>query len=141
MGLFKSLMGVDKHEGAINAVLANHLIETCDADFARKIVKQIASIQMSMGSGMGSNEREAIEKLNTRSRITQTNFIALACNSLGIPPNIPGYVFYVVENPFRAGSNITEEHINAAYVSIRRVFGLLTPWPGDSQSIDLLRLL
>lgn len=141
MGLFKSLLGIDKHEGAINAVLANHLIKTCDADLARKVVKQIASIQMRMGNGMGKTEREAIEKLNERSRITQTNFIALACNSLGIPPNIPGYVFYEVENPFRAGSSINEEHIRASYTTIRRKFGSLTPWPGDSQSIDLLRLL
>lgn len=141
MGLFKSLMGIDKHEGALNAVLANHLINTCDADLARKIVKQIASIQIRMGYGMGKTEREAIEKLNDRSRITQTNFIALACNSLGIPPNIPGYVFYMVENPFRAGSNITEEHISASFTTIRRKFGSLTSWPGDSQSINLLRLL
>lgn len=94
-----------------------------------------------MGRGMGKTEREAIEKLNDSSRITQTNFIALACNSLGIPPNIPGYFFNVVENPFRAGSNITEEHINAACTTIRQKFDSLTPWPGDSQSINLLRLL
>ncbi len=141
MGLFKSLMGIDKREGALNAVLANHLINTCDADLARKIVKQIASIQISMGSGMGKTELEAIEKLNERSRITRTNFIALACNSLGISPNIPGFVFYVVENPFRAGSNITDEHISASCTTIRRKFDSLTPWPGDSQSINLLRLL
>lgn len=139
MGLLKNLTGMDKHESALNAILANHLIQTCDVSLARKLVREIASIQLAFR--MGNSERDAIERLNTRSRITQTNFIALSCNSLGIPPNIPGYVFYVVENPYRAGSRTTEEHVKAAYITIRRVFPLVTPWPGDSQCIDLLGFL
>lgn len=64
MGIFKSLMGIDKHEGAINAVLANHLITTCGADLARRIVRQIASIQMAM-----EMEWERLSEMRLRSSI------------------------------------------------------------------------
>lgn len=86
MGLFGAMFGWDKSMGANNAVLASHLLENISEDLKLEITNQIILIIRSVYPRM--TEEQALLDLNNALRVAQLNFVALACDNLGIPPLI-----------------------------------------------------
>jgi hypothetical protein len=131
MGLFARLIGLDKDSAAINALLASDLIEAANNDLRQQITQGIADIAFEVYYGKRTRE-ELLEDLSNRTRVVQMQFVALACNNLGISPNVPKIEFNRVDNPYWAEGRVTED-ILAFYVRfIEKRSGVRINWPGDS---------
>ena len=141
MGLLGRLTGWDQQKDAINAVLANHLAETASPELRRKIVDRIVTIQIQVRRERASDARAIVADLSNRSRIVQMNFIALACNNIGIPPSLNGLYFENVENPYRSDNESSLNRIGVALDDLSRRSGRQLHWPGNHVRIDFLSWL
>lgn len=138
MGFLSRITGWDQQQEAHNAVLANHLVETASAELRCEIVKRLLLIQQQVrapGAGDGS---VILAQLSGQSRIVQVNFIALACNSLGIPPGLNGLCFAAVQNPYRSDNESSLSRIGVALDDLSRRSGRQLSWPGNHVKIDFL---
>src|ERR1700687_5216686 len=114
MGLFGSLIGWDQQKDAHNAVLANHLAEAASPELKKEIANRLVIIQQQVTGGGSGDPQVILSELSKRSRIIQMNFIALACNSLVIPPRLRGLSFAAVENPYRSENDSSLNRIGVA---------------------------
>lgn len=133
MGFFGSLIGWDQSMGAVNAVLASYLIEKADRADRIKIAKEVARIIMSVRPRQ--TPESLMQELSNDSRVIQMNFIALACDNLGIPPPVPNNVWTRIKNPYQLGKQIDELRISSAVDAIKRD-GVSVVWPGNNVSIN-----
>lgn len=134
MGFFGSLLGWDQTLGAVNAVLASHLIEKSSADERKEIAREIVRIVSSVQSGLTADQ--ILMNLSAESRVVQTNFIALACDNLGIAPPVRNNVWTRVENPYRTASQIDATRIDAALSAVAKQDGVRLTWPGSDRRIN-----
>lgn len=137
MGFFGRVTGWDHQKAAHNAVLANHLAETASPELRREIVARLVIIQQQVGAGIG-DAPAIVAQLSCLPRIVQMNFIALACNSLGIPSGVPGQSFAAVDNPYRADDDSSLQRIGVALDDLSRRSGRRLSWPGNAERIDFL---
>lgn len=134
MGFFSSLFGWDKSMGALNAVLANHLIENGSATTNKLIAIQVIEIVRSVNPNM--SDEMVIADLNKANRVVQMNFIAIACDNLGIPPMAPNNVWTRIQNPYLIGQQVDEHAINASIDAVSRQDKCSLTWPGNQKQID-----
>jgi hypothetical protein len=137
MGLLGRLTGWDQYNEAFNAVMASHLIDTADADLRQKIAKQIVDLLLMKMTGTTEG---LLADLSREPRIVQMQFVALACNSLGIAPNIPNMCFSKVLSPYRAEGSATEDDFASVVRFLQKVRGVRINWPGDSVKVDFIKL-
>ena len=138
MGLLGRLTGWDQQKEAHNAVAASHLAQSASPELRREIVNRLVLIQQRVrGSATGAT-RAILLDLSLQPRIVQTNFIALACNSLGIPPALRGQTFAEVVNPYGANNESALSRIEVALVDLSRRSGERLAWPGNNVRIDFL---
>jgi hypothetical protein len=136
MGLIGRLTGWEQMLEANNAVVASHLVENASDDVKLAIIEELIAIQFRVqGHYAGSIER-ILDDLNSQPRSVQMNFVALACISLGIGPDIPGLQFDPVKNPYLAKNATTEEKIWSSIGWISRRHGTTVNWPGESSRVD-----
>ena len=136
MGLFGTLTGWDQQGEAVNVVLASQLIETASPELRQKIAKRIAELILEKIRG---TPEEVLEKLSHRSRVVQMQFVALACNNLGISPNVPRVeCFHTVVNPNLAEGRC-EDRIASAVSTVEK-YGAHFKWPGDNVKVDFIKL-
>jgi hypothetical protein len=138
MGFLGRMTGWGRQKDAHNAVLADHLAKTASAELKKAIAERLVVIQQqAVGGGSGSPEM-LLRGLSYRPRIVQMNFIALACNSMGIPPGLPGQSFVAVENPYLADNDSSLARIGVALDDLSRRSGQHLNWPGNDERIDFL---
>lgn len=138
MGFLGRITGWDQQKDAHNAVLASHLSETASPDLRREIVKRLVLIQQQMRAAGAGDPHAIVADLSNRSRIVQMNFIALACNSMGIAPGLSGLHFQSVENPYRAENESSLNRIGVALDDLTRRSGRQLNWPGNHVRVDFL---
>lgn len=138
MGFLGRITGWDQQKDAHNAVLASHLAETASPDLRREIVKRLVLIQQQMRAAGAGDPHAIVADLSNRTRIVQMNFIALACNGMGIPPGLNGLHFQSVENPYRAENESSLNRIGVALDDLSRRSGRQLNWPGNHVRVDFL---
>ncbi len=137
MGFLGRVTGWDQQRAAHNAVLANQLAETASPELRRKIVTQLVIIQQQVRAVAG-DPHAIVADLSQRPRIVQMNFIALACNSIGVPPGLHGLTFAAVDNPYHADDESSVSRIGVALDDLSRRSGRRLTWPGNDARIDFL---
>ena len=134
MGLFGLLAGWDQNKAANNAVLANHLLQQLGwkqkQDIAKLIVENMCRNRFAA--------TDALDSLNRACRVTQMNFIALACSDLGIEPSIASSTWLPIPNPFSVGGHTKEEDISFSVRWYEKKSGVRINWPGDDLKVDFL---
>jgi hypothetical protein len=81
---------------------------------------------------------DVLRELNNNCRVTQMNFIALACINLGIEPPIPNSCWLPIRNPYSVGGYTKETDISFAVRLFARKSGVSINWPGDDVKVDFL---
>lgn len=137
MGFFGSLIGWDQSMGAMNAVLGSYLIEKSDRAERKKIAQEIINILSSVRRRQ--SPEVLLEELSRESRVVQMNFIALACDNLGINPPVPNNVWTRVKNPYQIGQSVDADRISLAIEAIEKQDGIRVTWPGNA-SIDFTKM-
>ncbi len=138
MGFFSSLLGWDQSMGAVNAVLASHFIEKADRLDRKRVAREVFNIITSV---RGGQPLEAIlNEISRESYVVQMNFIALACDNLGIDPPVRNNVWTRVANPYRIGTQVDATRIAAAIDAIAIDDGVEISWPGDDTRIDFNKM-
>ncbi len=132
MGLISLLTGWDQNKAATNAVLASHLLARLDRQQKQNIATLIAD---HLKSSRDTAE-DVLRALNNNCRVTQMNFIALACNDLGIEPPISCWL--PIRNPYLVGGYTKETDISFAVRLFARKNGVSINWPGDDVKVDFL---
>lgn len=135
MGLLGALTGWDQHNDATNALLASHLVVSMTPDLKRRIINTIIEIRQRVEGARAGTADQIIQDLNSRPRIVQMNFVALACNNLGIGSNVKGYYFSKVQNPYRTNSDDCRARIEAMIPAVRRKDPSVS-WPGDDKRVN-----
>jgi hypothetical protein len=138
MGFLGRITGWDQQKDAHNAVLASHLAETASPNLRREIVRRLVLIQQQMRAAGDGDPHAIVGDLSSQSRIVQMNFIALACNSMGIPPGLNGVQFQSVENPYRAENESSLNRIGVALDDLSRRSRRQLIWPGNHVKLDFL---
>lgn len=138
MGILGSLFGWDQSMGAMNAVLASHLIENSNRAERQKIAGQVVKIISSVQHRQSADT--ILEAISVEPRVVQMNFIALACDNLGIAPPIRNNVWARVENPYRIGEQVDANRISAAIQSLEKQDGIRVIWPGNDARISFKRM-
>lgn len=134
MGFFGSLLGWDQSMGAVNAVLGSYLIEKTDASTRKRIAKEVADIVMRVRHGQ--QLETILDEITTKNRAVQMNFVALACDNLGIDPPVRNNVWTRVKNPYLIGSQVDATHISLAVRAIEKQDGVRVVWPGNDVRAD-----
>lgn len=138
MGFFGLFLGWDQSMGAVNAVLGSHLIEKTDAGTRKKISKEVADIVMRVRQ---RQQLEAIlDEITTKNRVVQMNFVALACDNLGIDPPVRNNVWTRVKNPYLIGSQVDATRISLAVQAIEKQDGVRVVWPGNDVRVDFKKM-
>lgn len=135
MGFLGSLTGWDQVGEANNAVVANHLVETCTRETKKAIVTRLIQLQKSVKGSYAGTESQILHDLDNQPRCVQMNFVALACNSLGIAPTIPGSYFDQVQNPYRAKSSNLSDSIQSSVRFYSKRTTAYINWPGDENRV------
>jgi hypothetical protein len=139
MGFFGSLIGWDQAMGATNAVLANHLLMQANSAQLRAIASEVGRIVLSVRP---SQQVEALlGELNKSDRVAQMNFVALACDNLGIEPTIRNNVWTRVKNPYLIGTQVDVSRINAALEAVEKQDKIRISWPGIEVKVNFLKML
>lgn len=125
MGLLGKLFGWDQAMSTMNAVLASHLIEHATTEVRKNIARQVVAIFQSVNR---MSTEDALDKLSKEDRAVQMNFIALACDNLGIAPTVPKNVWTRIRNPFLAGREATPLYIETAIETVRKKDGVSVSW-------------
>lgn len=137
MGLISAMFGWDKSMGANNAVLASHLLENIGEDLKLEITNQIILIIKSVYPR--KTDEQALLDLNNYSRVAQLNFVALACDNLGIPPLVKKNVWTRIKNPHAVARDVDIDRINAAIASILMQDRVQINWPGNDVKINFAK--
>lgn len=136
MSLLGRLTGWDQNKEAHNAVLGSFVAERASAEMKKEIAGRLVLIQKQVRGGEAGDADTILRDLSRQPRIVQTNFIALACGSLGIPPGIGGLQFAAVDNPYRANNDSSKDRIGAVLRELSRRSGTQLSWPGNAAKIN-----
>lgn len=134
MGLFGSMFGWDQSMGAMNAVMASYLFEHADDNTRKLITNTIVSILGSTNRSKSLNE--TLDDLGKQPRVVQMNFIALACDILGIDPPCGDFVWARLKNPYETAHTVKDRHIDVAVELVKKTTSVHAPWPGNDARID-----
>lgn len=124
---------------ALNAVMGSHVMECSDHSTKEVIADEITKIIASARYGKPSKE-SILSELNQESRVVQMNFVALACDNLGIPPPFKNSYWERIQNPYVTGSQVTELAIEGAIKAFNKEGNSGIVWPGISASFNFKSL-
>jgi hypothetical protein len=141
VGLFGRLAGWDTQKEAHNAVVASHLCDHADAGTRQRLIKCIIEIQREIKGRYAGTEEQILSDLNSQPRSVQMNFVALACNNLGVQPSVRGFHFNDVSNPYRAKDGDIDERIEFAVRWLNERFPATVSWPGNSRRVNFTEWL
>lgn len=136
MGLIGLLTGWDQNKAAINSVLATHAASKLDLQQKRDVARLIA--KHILDSRNRGTAEAVLQELNNECRVIQMNFIALACNELGIAPKLSSTSWLPIRNPYSVGTHTKEEDISASVKWFESRTGVRINWPGDEVKEDFL---
>ena len=136
MGLLGRLTGWDQQKDAHNAVVGSHLADTAHADAKRRIAERIVEIQRQVKGRYAGSLDDILRDLDSQPRSVQMNFVALACNSLGIQPNVHGLYFNEVQNPYLAKGEATTERIDFVVRYVNARYPVQVGWPGNDRRVS-----
>ncbi|HET7575369.1 MAG TPA: hypothetical protein VFK19_02245 [Sphingomicrobium sp.] len=136
MGLLGRLTGWDAQKEAHNAVVASHFVDHADTDTKRRLIECIIKIQHEVKGRYAGSKDEILADLNRQPRSVQMNLVALACNNLGVQPNVRGFQFNDVSNPYRAKDGDIDERIEFAVRWLNERFPAKVSWPGNSCRVN-----
>ena len=143
MGILGSLFGWDQSMGAMNAVLASYLIEKANRAERQRIAKEVANIISSVQRKLFVNGHApdgTLEAISKESRVIQMNFIALACDNLGIAPPVPNRTWARLKNPYQMEYQVDAERISAAVGVIGKTDKVVIVWPGNDAKVDFKKM-
>ena len=138
MGLFGSLLGWDQSMGAVNAVLASHLIENAAPTERKRIAQEVFNIITSVRRGQPLDR--ILTEISGETRVVQMNFIAIACDNLGISPPVRNNAWTRVKNPYQLRTQVTSDHISVALNAIQKQDAITITWPGDDAHVDFKKM-
>lgn len=101
-------------------------------------MKRLVLIQQQVRAAGAGDPLAIVADLSNRPRIVQMNFIALACNSMGMPSGLNGLHFEAVENPYRSDNDSSLNRIGVALDDLSRRSGRQLRWPGNHVRVDFL---
>lgn len=130
MGFLGRISGWDQQKDAHNAIAAHHLALQASAELKESIAERLVLIQRH-GHRSHAEPPAIFAHLNEQPRIVQMNFVALACNSMGIPPMLRGITFTDVSNPYLADDSSSRARLSVACGDLSRRTGVALRWPGD----------
>lgn len=78
-------------------MLANYLLEFSPDYMRQKVAEEVVNIYKSVWPRMYAEQ--VCQNLNEKSRVVQMNFVAIACDNLGIPTPIGNNVWTRISNP------------------------------------------
>jgi hypothetical protein len=136
MGLLGRMTGWDQQKDAHNAVLANHLVETANDDLKRLIADRLVSIQERALKHISGDRDAILYALSNECRIVQMNFVAMACNTLNISPNLPGMSFTLITNPYLSEDKSSINRIEISMEDISARCRQKLSWPGNNVKVD-----
>lgn len=135
MGLLGILTGWDKTMAAINAVMANHVLENANGQTRQLIAQQVLEIITSVQTW--ADKSSLLKELNNDNRVVQLNFVALACDNLGIQEPFKKSAWTRVKNPYSSSAGVDDMAIRSAIDAIRYDDkSTAISWPGIESSID-----
>ncbi len=141
MGLFSRLSGWDSQKEAHNAVVASHLVDHSDTGIRQRLIECIIKIQNEIKGRYAGTEEQILADLNSQPRSVQMNFVALACNNLGVQPSVRGLQFNDVSNPYCAQDGDIDERIEFAVKWLNERFPTTVSWPGNSRRVNFTEWL
>ncbi|KAA6185289.1 hypothetical protein F2Q65_09320 [Thiohalocapsa marina] len=138
MGVFGTLFGFDQTMGAQNAILAETVLAKAPARERQRLAREVVKIMQSVRP---ISAETALEELDEAPVVAQLNFVALACDRLGVEPPLPRFVWTRVNNPFLVADQVTERHLSSALkvISGKARAGQLA-WQGHEKHYDFTRL-
>lgn len=136
MGVLGRITGWDQQKDAHNAVLASYFAETASPELRLEILKRLILIQQQVRAA--GDPRAIVAELSECARIVQMNFIALACNSMGINSGLNDLHFERVKNPYRSDNQSSLSRIGVALDDLTRRSGRQLFWPGNHVRIDFV---
>jgi len=139
MGFFGTLIGWDQQLDAWNAALANDLVVNASPELKRELANRLVIIQQQVQGRAAGTPNQILEDLSRRTRIVQMNFVALACNSLGIPPRLRRAEFQNVSNPYRSDSESSRGRLPSCLLDLARRYGPIASWPGNEERENFSR--
>ena len=83
---------------------------------------------------------QILQDVTEENRSVQMNFVALACDNLGIEPPYPGNVWTRFDNPYLVGNKVDQMRVSAALGAIKKESGGRAKWPGNGVRVDFSRL-
>ena len=123
---------------AINAVMAYHYLERSDVDARKKVAREVARIIQSVNRHR--EEKEILEGISENALIVQMNFVALACDNMGIAPPLRNCVWSRVSNPYLSNIKVKDFQITAAVAVIQQDDGIVVHWPGNEARINFVKM-
>lgn len=133
------LTGFGKHQEAMNILLANRLLGIMSQRDCQKIARTIVRIQQDIKGNRAGSAAEVLEALSGEQREVQMQFVALACNALGVAPHLSGQSFFEVRNPYTV-RDIPNGKIELAQDLLSRTSGERPSWPGSQKRINFVEL-
>lgn len=124
--------------GAMNALLASHFIEKADRADRKKIANEVFIIVTSVRRGQSLDA--ILHEISNESRVVQMNFIAIACDNLGIQPAILNNVWTRVKNPYQVGTQVDASRLSVAIKAIAKQDGVQVSWPGNDAKINFKKM-
>lgn len=138
MGFFGSLFGWDQSMGALNAVLASHLIENAKPVVRKQIAQEVFNIITSVRRGQPLDR--ILAEISSETRVVQMNFIAIACDNLGIDPPVRNNVWTRIQNPYQLRTQVDATQLSAAIDAISKQDGVKVSWPGGDVAVDFRKM-
>lgn len=137
MGFLGTMTGWDASKHAYNAVLASHLCDNAVPELKQLIAERIGMIIASVTNDNRPVAR-LLAELSKKPRTVQMNFIAIACDSLGLCSLLHGFPFQTVNNPYSVNSDLAVARIAVSQRDFAARTGIAVKWPGDDVRIDFV---
>ena len=141
MGIFGRLTGWDQQLEAKNALLASHFVANSSADERSRVAKKMVELSQNARGGSRGGQHEILAELSDASRITQMNFVAVACGMLMMTSKITGVNFEYVANPYKTDNYSSLGYIPIIAKTIKKQHGVHIEWPGNEVKEDFLAWL
>lgn len=123
---------------AINAVMAYHYLERSGVEARKSVANEVVRIIQSVNRHR--QEGEILEGISNDPLVVQMNFVALACDNLGITPPLRNCVWTRVSNPYLSRTKVNDFHITTAVDVIRKDDGVRVNWPGNDARVDFVKM-
>jgi len=124
--------------GALNAVMAHYVLLNSEPSIRTKIAKEVEAVMTSVYPR--HSWEKVCQTLAEGNYVVQLNFVALACDNLGISP--PGNNAWTrPKNPFALQSQIRSDHIDIAIHALEKQDKIKSSWSLLKNAVNFENLL